>query len=43
MKSNKIKGIHFQPWIRNNYFTSKYDKLLLFGESHYGPKKSFIF
>lgn len=40
MNTTKIKGIHFQPWIGKNYCTSKYDKLLLLGESHYESKKN---
>lgn len=34
-----FKGLHFHPWIGKNYHNSKYNKLLLFGESHYGEKK----
>lgn len=32
-----IKGINFQPWISKNYETetSKYNRLLILGESHY--------
>ena len=32
-----IKGINFQPWVSKNYEdkTSKYNRLLILGESHY--------
>ena len=32
---NKIKGLHFQPWVGENYGKCQYGKILLLGESHY--------
>ena len=38
MQKKKIKGLHFQPWVGENYGNGKYGRLLLLGESHYWTK-----